>query len=65
MSGCHAATVTRCDSKADFGACPCCGYSAAGEPFGACPCSGYSAAAGSPFSACPLPCVYTREQQIT
>jgi len=32
MSGCHAATVCRCDSRADFDACPCCGYSAAGEP---------------------------------
>jgi len=40
-------TVTRCDSRADFDACPCCGYSAAGEPFGACPCSSYSATAGS------------------
>ena len=53
MSGCHAATVTRCDSMTDFGACPCCGYSAAREPFGVCPCRGYSAAAGSPFGACP------------
>ena len=49
MSGSHAAIVTRCDSRADFGACPCYGYSAAGEPFGACPCSCYSATAGSPF----------------
>ena len=49
MSGCHAATVTRCDSRADFGACPCCGYSAAGEPFGACPYSCCSATAGSLF----------------
>ena len=39
MSGRHAATVTRCDSGADFGACPCRGYSAAaGSPFGAYPC---------------------------
>jgi len=38
MSGYHAATVTRCDSKADFGICPYCGYSAAGEPFGVYPC---------------------------
>ena len=49
MSGYHATTVTRCDSRADFGVCPCCGYSAAGEPFGACPCHGYR----------------EREQQIT
>jgi len=28
MSGCHAATVTRCDNKADFGVCPCCGMRA-------------------------------------
>ena len=41
MSGCHAVTVTRCDSRADFDACPYCGYSAVGEPFGAYPCSGY------------------------
>jgi len=47
MPGCQATTVTRCDSRADFGACLCCGYSAAGEPFGACPCNSYSAAAGS------------------
>ena len=40
-------TVTRCDSRADFDACPCCGYSVTGEPFGTCPCSGYSATAGS------------------
>jgi len=49
MSGCHIATVTRCDSMADFVACLCCDYSTAGESFGACPCSGYSAAAGKPF----------------
>ena len=53
MSGYPAATVTRCDSRADFGACPCCGYSAAGEPFGAYLCRGYSVAVGSPFGACP------------
>ena len=47
MSGCHAGTVIRCDSRADFGAY--CGYSAAEEPFGACPCRGYSAAAEEPF----------------
>ena len=35
MSGCHAATVTRCDSMADFGAYPYCGYSVAGKPFDA------------------------------
>ena len=58
-------TVTRCDSMADFGACACCGYSAAGEPFGVYLCSGYSAAAGSPFGAYPLPRVHTGEQQIT
>ena len=61
MSGCHAATVTRCDSRADFGACPCCGYSAAGEPFSACPCNCYSAIAGSPFRRrLSLPCIHTR-----
>jgi len=60
MPGCHAATVTRCDSRADFGACPCCGYSAAGEPFDACPCSGYSVTAGSLFDAA-FPCyVFTQ-----
>jgi len=60
MSGYHAATVTRCDSRADFGVCPCCGYSAAGEPFGACPCSGYSVTAGSLFgAACPY-CAFTQ-----
>ena len=53
MPGCHAAIVTISDSRADFGACPCCGFSAAGEPFGACPYSGYSAAAGSSSGACP------------
>ena len=54
MPGYHTATVTRCDSRADFGACPCCGYSAAGEPFGACPSSGYSVTSGSLFNAaCP------------
>ena len=47
MPGCHAAIVTRCDSRADFGTCPYCGYSAVGEPFGACPCSGYNAVEGS------------------
>ena len=52
MLDCHAAILTRCDSRADFGVCPCCGYSVAGEPFDACPCSSYSAAAGSPFGAC-------------
>ena len=55
MSCCHAAIVTRCDSRADFGFCPCCGYSAAGEPFGACPCRGYSAAAEEPFRRQSLP----------
>ena len=55
MSGCHAATVTRCDSMTDFDACPCYGYSAAGEPFSACPCSSYSAAAGEPFRRLPVP----------
>ena len=47
MTGCHAATVTRCDSRADFDVCPCCGYSAAGKPFGACPYNSYSTTAGS------------------
>ena len=47
MSGCHIATVTRCDSRADFDACPCYGYSVVGESFDVCPYSGYSAAAGS------------------
>ena len=57
MSGYHATTVTRCDSRANFSACPCFGYSAAGEPFDACPCRGYSATAGEPFRCLPLPCV--------
>ena len=52
MSGYHAATVTRCDSRANFGACPCCGYSAAGEPFDAYPCSCYSATAGHSYEGC-------------
>ena len=51
MSDRHAATVSRCDSRTDLGTCPCCGYSAAGEPFGACPFYGYSTTAGSLFSA--------------
>ena len=41
MTGCHAATVTRCDSMADFYVCPCCDYSAAKEPFGACSCRAF------------------------
>ena len=54
MSGCYATTVLRCDSRADFDVCLCCGYSAAGEHFGICPYSGYSAAAEIPFgAACP------------
>ena len=62
MSGCHAAIVTRCDSRADFGACLCCGYSAVGEPFGAYPCSCYSATTGSPFSRrLPLLRIHTRD----
>ena len=64
MSDCHAATVTRCDSKADFGACSCSGYIAAGEPFDVCPCSGYSAAVRS----LSMPVLATRfymEQQIS
>ena len=65
MSGCHAATVTRCDSRADFDVCPCCGYSAAGEPFGAYPCRDYSVAAGSPFGACLCRAFTQGEQQIT
>ena len=51
MSGCNAVIVTRCDSRTDFGACPCYGYSVAGEPFGVCPCCVYSTTAGSLFSA--------------
>ena len=53
MAGYHAAAVTKCDSRADFGDCPGCGYSAVGESFDACPCCDYSAAIGSPFDACP------------
>ena len=61
MSGYHAAIVTRCDSRTDFDTCPCCGYSAAGEPFGACPCSCYSGTAGSPFRRrLSLPYIHTR-----
>ena len=61
MSDYYAATVTRCNSRANFGACPCCGYSAAGEPFGVCPCCCYSATAGSPFRhRLSLLCVHTR-----
>ena len=63
MSGCHVATVTRCDSKTDFDADPCCAYSATGKPFGACPCRGYIAAAGEPFRRLPLPHVQ-RENNI-
>jgi len=49
----HAATVTICDSRANFDAYPCYGYSTAGEPFGTYPSCGYSASVGSPFGACP------------
>ena len=49
MSDYHAAIVTRCDSRADFGASPCCGYSAAGEPFDAYPYNGYSVTVESLF----------------
>ena len=52
--GCHASTMTRCDSRANFGACTCCGYNATGEPFCACPCSSYSIAVGEPFRRLPL-----------
>ena len=61
MLGYHAATVTRYDSMTDFGACLCCGYSAAGEPFGAYPYRGYSAAVGEPFWLLPLPRVQGRQ----
>jgi len=69
-------TVTRYDSRDDFGACPsygysaagkpfaaypCSGYSATGEPFGAYPCCSYSAAVGEPFRRLPLPCILARE----
>ena len=47
MSGCHDATMPRYDNRADFDACPYCGYSVAGEPFHAYPYSGYSTAAGA------------------
>ena len=49
MLGYHAVIVTRYDSRVDFNAYPCCGYSTAREPFDVSPCSGYSAAAGEPF----------------
>jgi len=49
MQGCHADTVTRCDSRADFDVYPCCGYTVAREPFDVCPYRDYSAAVGSPF----------------
>ena len=55
MTGCHAATVTRCDNRAVFSVCPYYGYSVAGEPFGACPYRGYSAVVGEPFRRLPLP----------
>ena len=64
MSGRHAVTVTRCDSRTDFDVCPCYGYSATGEPFDAYPYRGYSASAGEPFRRMPLPCVQGG-QQIT
>jgi len=49
-------------SRADFGACPFCGYSAASEPFGACPCSCYSTTAGSHFRRrLPLLRIHTRD----
>ena len=54
-TGCHAATVTRFDSRTDFGAYPCYGYSAIGEPFDACPCHGYNTVAAKPFRRLPLP----------
>ena len=68
MSGYHSATVTRCDSRTAFGACPCYGYSAAGEPFGACPCSCYNATAGEGGlynTVCPDRVFTQGEQQIT
>jgi len=56
--------MTRCDSRADFDACPCCGYSAAGEPFGACPCRGYSATAREPFRRLPLPRIQRESSRL-
>ena len=66
MPGCHTATVTRCDSRANFGPCPCFGYSAQGSlstpaptaatvqqqgsPFGACPCRAYRGSAADYFT---------------
>ena len=64
MPGCHAATVTRCDSRADFGTYPCCGYSAAGEPFGACPYNGYSAAVGETFWCLSLPHIQRESSRL-
>ena len=64
MSGCCAATVNRCDRRVDFYACPCCGYSVAGEPFGAYPYSGYSTVGEEPFCRLPLPRVERRESSV-
>ena len=64
MPGCHVATVTRCDSRADFSACPCCSYSAVGEPFSACLCRSYSAAVGEPFRRLPLPHVQRKSSRL-
>ena len=64
MLCCNAAIVTRCDGRADFGACPCCDYSAVGEPFVACPCRDYSAAAWEPFRRQPLLCIQKESSRL-
>ena len=56
--------MTRCDSRANFGTCPCCGYSAAWKHFGACPYHGYNAAAGEPFRRLPLPRVQRESSRL-
>ena len=64
MLGCHAATVTRCDSRSDFGAYPCYGYSAAEKPFDTCLCRGYSIAAREPFQRLPLPHIQRESSRL-
>ena len=65
MLGCHAATVTRCDSRADFGACPCCGYSAAGSISASTPAVAIVQQQGALLVPAPAARSHMGEQQIT
>ena len=64
MPCCHAAIGTRYDSRDDFGTYPCRGYRTIEEPFGACPCCGYSAAVGEPFRRLPLSRVQRKSSRL-